>query len=320
MTGVPSPPMQSTSFAQPPPGSGASGLSFQSTQDFDRLGNILIGVSAMLFILCTLAVAGRLIARRFAKVSLEADDFVALLAWFLLTALTAEQIVMAHYIRDQSSFAVPDTNSFRSQAQIQLASHFTYTFLITAVRISILLMYRRIFSLKNGWFKIAWWTSMFVVLAYCTALLAVSLAQCSPYSVDNLWLDPMKCRQGPRDTEAGAKAPAIGGFVNALIDICVFLLPVRMVFGLKLTRKRKILVCALFGLGLLGVAVSIARAIALLDIDANPANISIANFCWSTAEAAVALICACLPMQRPLFSHVYERYISSPGAQKTSNL
>lgn len=92
---------------------------------------------------------------------------------------------------------------------------------------------------------------MFVGVAYCAALLAISLTQCSPHSIDNLWLDPTKCRQGPRDTEAGAKAPTIGGFVNAFVDLCVLLLPTKMVWDLKLSNKRKILVCGLFGLGLL---------------------------------------------------------------------
>ncbi|KAL8933731.1 MAG: hypothetical protein Q9211_005624 [Gyalolechia sp. 1 TL-2023] len=236
-------------YAQPPPGSGPPpGLSIPSTQNFDRLGDILIGVSVLVLVLCTVAVAGRLVARRFVKVALEADDFVALLAWFLLAALTAEQ--------------------------------------------------------------------------------------CSPHSIDRLWLDPTKCRQGPRHSKTGTSAPTIGGFVNALVDVYVLLLPIKMVWNLKMTNKRKILVCGLFSLGLLGVAVSIARAIALLHIDANPGmpeflakfcfertdgitdSISIALFCWSTAEAAVALICACLPMQRPLFSHIYEILMSPRGAQK----
>lgn len=78
------------SFAYPPLGTDLPVLSFQSTQDFDRLSDILIGVSAMLLVLCTLAVAGRLIARRFVKVALEADDFVAILAWVSTTAVAKE--------------------------------------------------------------------------------------------------------------------------------------------------------------------------------------------------------------------------------------
>ena len=48
--------------------------------DFHQLANTLIGVSSMLLCLCTVAVAGRLVVRRIAKLALEADDFAAILA------------------------------------------------------------------------------------------------------------------------------------------------------------------------------------------------------------------------------------------------
>lgn len=81
MTGVPSPPVQSMSFAKPPPGSGPPAGSFVSTQDLQQSSDILIGISVMFFVLCTLAITGRLIARKIVKVALEADDFVAGSAW-----------------------------------------------------------------------------------------------------------------------------------------------------------------------------------------------------------------------------------------------
>lgn len=135
--------------------------------------------------------------------------------------------------------------------QVQLASQLTYTFLITAVRVSILLLYRRIFLLRNRYFALAWWSSMFIVLGYCVALLAIPLTQCSPHSVNNLWLHPEKCRGGPRNTKVGPKLPAIWGFINIFVDLCLLTLPTKMIWNLKLTNKRKILVSSLFCLGLL---------------------------------------------------------------------
>lgn len=51
-----------------------------STNSSPDWGPIIIGISCMLLVICSAAVAGRLAARRMAKVALEADDFVALLA------------------------------------------------------------------------------------------------------------------------------------------------------------------------------------------------------------------------------------------------
>lgn len=81
MTGFPPPPVQSMAFAQPPPGSGSQGTPIQLTRDLDWYSNILIGISVMFFVLCTFAITGRLLARKLVRVPLEADDFVAGVAW-----------------------------------------------------------------------------------------------------------------------------------------------------------------------------------------------------------------------------------------------
>ena len=46
----------------------------------------------------------------------------------------------------------------------------------------------------------------------------------------------------------------------------------------------------------------------LLLIDADGGGVAFA--CWSTTEAAVALLCACLPVLRPIFKGAYARFSS----------
>ena len=87
------------------------------------------------------------------------------------------------------------------------------------------------------------------MLAYCAAMLTVTFTQCSPYPINALWLNPAQCRQSQRYMKI--KAPTIAGFVNAAIDICVLLLPTWVVWHLKMTTKRKLMVSALFSLGLM---------------------------------------------------------------------
>ena len=57
-----------------------SELAGHSATYFQELGGILIGVPCMLLVLCALAVGGRLLARRMARVSLEADDWITVFA------------------------------------------------------------------------------------------------------------------------------------------------------------------------------------------------------------------------------------------------
>lgn len=70
-----------TSPPQGPPSSGQTqAKSAQSPGHFHDMAKVAIGVSCLLLVLCTAAVTGRLLARRMAKVSLEADDLVAIVA------------------------------------------------------------------------------------------------------------------------------------------------------------------------------------------------------------------------------------------------
>ena len=47
---------------------------------------------------------------------------------------------------------------------------------------------------------------------------------------------------------------ALMGFLNAVIDLLILLLPIRMVWTLQMSPKRKVAVSAIFGLGLVYVA------------------------------------------------------------------
>lgn len=314
---LPSPPIQSlSSSARRPPSSASPTQSLPSAQELDRNTNILIGISAMFFVLCTLAVIGRLLARKMVKVALEADDFVAILSWVLFTGLIAEQIITAYYIRTVFNSVNYTLKRSHRLLKLELAGQLTNALLITAVRISILLMYRRVFFPRERWFSIAWWSMMFIVSAYGIALFTVPLTGCSPH----LWLDTRNCVQRRRTSKIGFKSPTILSFANAALDICILMLPIKILWSLQMTKQRKILVCGLFSLGLLGVVVSIARAISLLGLAANSnkSNSMVLISCWSTSEAAVALLCACLPMQRKLFGHLYHKLVSSRALRKIS--
>ena len=129
-------------------------------------------------------------------------------------------------------------------AKVVFASQLTYNLLITTARISVLMLYYRIFSLANTYFMSAWWISMSLVLGVCTAVFIDLGMQCSPGPVSALWRDVTHCN-------FKNKSPMILGFVNAIVDLYILLLPMRMVWMLQMSTKRKALVCGLFALGIM---------------------------------------------------------------------
>lgn len=110
-------------------------------------------------------------------------------------------------------------------------------------RASILMLYRRIFGLRVLWFRIAWWINVVLVIVYFAALFASLLTQCGPVPVSVLWRSPALCAHG------NIYGAAIMGFLNAILDTLILVLPIRMVWSLQMSFKQKLGVSAIFALG-----------------------------------------------------------------------
>ena len=125
-----------------------------------------------------------------------------------------------------------------------MASQINYVLVLTAARSSILFLYRRIFTLANTWFRTAWWSNAFFVIGFCVSVLISLPFECAPKPLSTLWNSPKECKTNHQD-------PIVIGFVNAIIDLCILILPIRMVWVLQLAQRKKIAICGIFGLGLM---------------------------------------------------------------------
>ena len=93
--------------------------------------------------------------------------------------------------------------------------------------------------------------------------------------------------------------------VNIAAEVFILILPLPMLVPLRLTRKKKIGLYALFGAGVLTVAVAAAR-IPTLKYLSTPNDASwdnVAAYLWTCAETTVVNICAAAPPIRSLFTH-----------------
>ena len=114
---------------------------------------------------------------------------------------------------------------------------------IMFAKLSILLLYHHIFKI-NRRFKLAVYTMMAFSVAYCSACALVYLFSCTPEKKTwNIAL-PGKC------IDLTVVDKVIGGF-NILTDFLILVLPVPMIWGLSLTKSKKLALSAVFGTGLL---------------------------------------------------------------------
>ncbi|KAF2463075.1 uncharacterized protein BDR25DRAFT_298608 [Lindgomyces ingoldianus] len=169
--------------------------------------------------------------------------------------------------------------------------------IIFCTKLAILLMYLRLL-IPSRWSPL--WTSVHVFIAICaafyTGLTLVKIFQCNP--IPRTWDKSIhgKCINTPVLLQ-------VSGLFNTITDALILLVPVRAVWDLKMTWKKKVAVCAVFGIGCIAPVFSAigftyrVRAAKSADLTYNNPLMLL----WATAEITTGIICACLPTLPTLF-------------------
>lgn len=178
-------------------------------------------------------------------------------------------------------------------------------------KMSILFQYARLFPTKR--FR---WLLVAVGLAstiYCTVGMIVITALCLPVK------DPSLERPTEHPLHCSNIKEMIFWIVswNAAFDFIILLLPMRYVWRLQTTLRRKIQLTALFSIGSFVVAISVLRTIYFEHLSpsdftwtAAPGNM------WSEVEGCMSIVVGCLPAMMPIF----RRKKSTPAPPKKINL
>ncbi|KAE8317698.1 hypothetical protein BDV41DRAFT_561235 [Aspergillus transmontanensis] len=138
---------------------------------------------------------------------------------------------------------------------------------------------------------------VFISLWAVVALL-VNIFQCNPVQ---FYYD--KTLQGGHCMHGQTKFFQAMGSIALVEDVTILLMPVPIVWRLKITLRQKIAVTIVFSLGGLVCIFSLMRLIefrnfVVTDLASSSAKESI----WTVLELDVAIICGCLPLLKPLLA------------------
>lgn len=188
-------------------------------------------------------------------------------------------------------------------------SQVTYKAAINLSKCSILLLYLRLFKIV-GWIRWACWGLLTCVVIYCASSMIATIFQCSPVVKAFNKTLPGTCIDLATFWFANA------GFSIAT-DIIILMLPMPLVYQLEVPRAQKIALMAVFAVGIFVVVTSCLR-VATLDVFAtSPDNTyDIANVMWTIIEPNVAIICASLPILRPLVVKLFPALKSKYSANR----
>ncbi|KAI1264043.1 hypothetical protein F5Y18DRAFT_392365 [Xylariaceae sp. FL1019] len=235
----------------------------------------VIGVAVTVTAL--LAVALRFYARYYVKVRFELDD------WFILSALlvtlgTEALVFVAAARQDNDKFV----------AMVGWIASVDYYFITCATKMSLLCLYHRIFSIDQS-FRRQVIIGSVVVVGFWIGSTVANLTSCIPirYTWINHDLDPRYCFNFNNFWLAT-------GIIEAVFDIILLVMPIRMVKKLQMNKTKKIAVGLVFFVGIFVIISGIVKTI----LSYAPGERSVAaegTPIWTTVHTGTGIICACLP-------------------------
>jgi len=237
---------------------------------------------------------------------------------------------MAIYANATSTF---DTSAHTLYLKLSFICTVLYFGVITAIKISILLMYRRLFSINKSFHLQSLLVGM-VVVAFGVATTIATIFNCHPLKYNWIGLVPVEHCFNYNVFWM------VTGAVEVVIDTVILALPVRMVLGLQVSLRQKASIALVFLLGSLYVlpfpdlcspfnpllsiesAADIPPSVIITGIirvvygyiprSREPENTKAGL--WSTIHLLMGIICACLPTLCPLFPRTTSIVLNTSSA------
>lgn len=242
-----------------------------------------------------IAVTLRLTARKLHRIPLGVDDYLLLLGAFF-TILDALLYILSNKNGNGKHFDTLSEEQLVIYWKTYYASFQLYGAAITAIKLSILFFYRRIFSTPQ--FRKWLYGVGALVVAWLLANNLSAALQCIP--PQKFWRKDIHGHCFNFLTFVQALQIS-----NIILDAVILALPVSAVLRLQMSRSKKLSVLAVFLMGGLSVVFAIVRLVVLLQENQEDITYSTGKSSWTLVEPAIEVLAACLPTMAPLF-HIGE--------------
>ncbi|KAL9082821.1 MAG: hypothetical protein Q9159_006152 [Coniocarpon cinnabarinum] len=253
----------------------------------------LVITTVVSFVLATTGIVGRFAARLIVRKRLELNDYLILLGFIMKLGLMCLSCFLISYGIGKHVYILPPGN-ITHFLQATWTGSFVYAPTIMFIKLSILSLYYVAFP--SRFMKLSVWILAGITTAWGIALCLTGLLACVP--IARSW--------EPQRTDGhcinllqyywGLQIP------NIVTDFIILFLPFRDIYMLHLPSTQLLQIAGVLSLGLVTCAIDIVRLVVFLQL---PASLDItwvdlAPSMWLDLEASIAILCACLPIMRPL--------------------
>ncbi|KAK3368472.1 hypothetical protein B0H63DRAFT_76543 [Podospora didyma] len=239
---------------------------------------------------------------------LGSDDYLILAALIFSLASSGVMIASCQYGFGQHIYNLTAENKIEALKYFYLCQ-ITYKTSINLTKCSILLLYVRIFG-NVRWIKYLCSFLIGCVSLYCIASVAATIFQCSPLPRAFNKSIPGRC------IDNGDFWYANAGF-SVGTDVIILLVPMPLVYKLQIPRLQKVGLALIFALGGFVIVTSCLRMTTINIAATSPdTTFDIASTMWTIIEMNVAIVCACLPMARPLLVKMFPKLLHPNSSRR----
>ncbi|USW48445.1 hypothetical protein Slin15195_G017640 [Septoria linicola] len=274
-------------------------------------GDTLLVLLVIFSVLVVLACVGRFYSRIIIKHWFGWDDVFIIIALVFTIAMNAVVILANRrygwdrHIWDVRYTIIQSANIVAFTAKLLFVGASTFT------RISLICFYYRLIK-DSGitWFNNVLHASMFFIVGLGIAFTCIGIWLCNP--VQSYWIFPP---MGTHTCMDEGTATFTIGIFNCVADLLCTLLPIPLVWRLKMPVKHRIGVCFLLGLGFIVTIAGVLRTYFIWEslIDSwDETWYSYPLWICAAIEIDLAVICACAPSLKPI--------LHKPIARLTSKL
>ncbi|KAI0443820.1 hypothetical protein F4803DRAFT_549745 [Xylaria telfairii] len=263
--------------------------------------------------LVTLILAIRLYSRKRLTNGFGLDDMFICLAYIPAAAFTITGIITQDIFQWGRHVWDVEPKFFIPNLRVMLINLFLFDLATSLTKLSMLAMVRRLTTASSNKIEgVAVLLLAALIILNCFIFIIVEIFQCWPISLGwTIGDTPDHCI----NEEAHLKSANI---INTATDFIVVLLPMRTIMALELSSKHRVVVIALFGIGLFASAAGIARTyftwvlFSAADYDQTWRG----WYLWlvSLLELHLGIICASVPATRPFFTSYL---VSKLGSTRT---
>lgn len=271
---------------------------------------------AILSAVSTIAVFSKFAIRWRTRSGFKTDDYTIALALVFGWGLFVSSLYDTRYGIGLHVIAVkPD--HFKNLLQVLFLSSPTFFIGVALTQVSILFLYKRLFTLFLRWFRITFYVLLFSSVGAAIAFSLASYLRCFP--INSNW-DPTI-----RGAHCGVDIHAVyvtSCVINLVTDLGIVAAPMPLIWKLQMSRGTKTAVTGMFLLAGFICIINLIKLYYAVVAVQKDFTFDTRIILWTHAELTLGIVNACLPCYRPFFKGlrgVFSTVFSTQKSRSTTN-